>query len=362
MRSEAKGGGARGARIVNDARGFDRERMAKVPLPAALFVIYALILAAVLLAFRGTSRSVGVSLARAEEAMRLQRDEVLREGHLGPSGFAAAGSSLSSTMATTSVPPGALLAGSGSGLLAAGSGSASALPPLDAGLDESLDKTLDSGRRLPEDARPGWEDEGAGAGEDAWLESEPGAIDFADLHEPAGGSSSRTSSRSLFGDLDRAMQLPSVRKTPPREKFEMEARRMAGMRAAAAQHVGSTSAGGGKGFSRDARRRSGGGGGGGEEAGAGEDGGFPPGMPSRASPQKPLPHSFSPEARLMLPSSFAAPKLGPTREAKTIYPSEDATYGAAEFDVVVSPQQQEKAGRFSMTPEERILATHILGA
>jgi hypothetical protein len=335
--------------------------MAKVPLPAALFVIYALILAAVLLAFRGTSRSVGVSLARAEEAMRLQRHEVLREqrhevlreqrhevlreGDMGPLGFAAAGSSLSSTMATTSVPPGALLAGSGS---------ASALPPLDAGLDE----TLDSGRRLPEDARPGWEDEGAGAGEDAWLESEPGAIDFADLHEPVRGAASRTSSRSLFGDLDRAMQLPSVRKTPPREKFEMEARRMAGMRAAAAQHVGSTSAGGGKGFGRDARRRSGGG----EEAGAGEDGGFPPGMPSRASPQKPLPHSFSPEARLMLPSSFAAPKLGPTREAKTIYPSEDATYGAAEFDVVVSPQQQEKAGRFSMTPEERILATHILGA
>lgn len=274
---------------------------ATLPATAALFFIYLLVLAAIFLAFRGTRRSVAVSLQRAEVAM---------EG-------------------------GRTRAASGVGVRAE---AALLLPPLDAALQTG---GLGEGRRpgWEEDLEGGWEGEGEGQEEQDGEEED--AAGLAALYDPfPAPSRSSRSGGSLLNNLERAMDMPSVRRVPARERFELEAKRTQARGEAAAAAAAAASA----------PRR----------APAGTRG-----TPRRDSAPAPVPRHFSPEARLMLPAAFAPPPSQEQqqqrgREAKTIYPSEDATYGAAEFDVVVSPQQGREA-RFSMTPEERILASHIHG-
>lgn len=280
----------------------------------ALLLIYALVLGAIMLGFRGTERSVGVSLRRAEEGIRASRALSL------------------------SLPPSPALA------VDDAAAPAPLLPPLDAALQTG---------GLGEGARPGWEDAEAGLGEPAEGGMGYGDGDFAETltdafsAAPAPAPAPRRRSPSLLDGLDAALELPSVRRVPPREAAQAQWARQQARREEALEWVRERARA--DAAAEAARRAS--------------------GTPSRASraPPAPTPRAFTPEARLMLPDSFSAPAAaaaGPARTAKTIYPSEDATYGAAEFDVVSSPQQRHEgpeAARFSMTPEERILAAHVRG-
>jgi hypothetical protein len=284
----------------------------------ALLLIYALVLGAILLGFRGTERSVGVSLRRAEEGIRASRALSL------------------------SLPPAA------PGDPASAPSPALPLPPLDAALQ-------DAAGGLGEGARPGWEDAEAGAGEVGTAAQAMGAGmgygdgDFAEtLSDPfAPAPAPRRRTPSLLDGLDAALDAPSVRRVPPREAAQAQWARQQAKREEALEWVRERARA--DAAAEAARRASG-----------------TPSRAARSPAPAPTPRAFTPEARLMLPDSFSAPAAapGPARTAKTIYPSEDATYGAAEFDVVSSPQQRHEgpeAARFSMTPEERILAAHVRG-
>jgi hypothetical protein len=290
----------------------------------ALLFIYLAVLGAIFLAFRGTDRSVGVSLRRTEAALAARAAQAAA---------AAAGGPHEQQLPAPSSrgAPAALL-----------------LPPLDA--------ALQAGGDLGEGPRPGFED----AGEEAWalqdgVPEADGAEAAADPYHDAPLAGPRGGRRrpSLLGGLEQAMEMPSVRRVPARERFELEARaaRAFGQQQQQQQQQQQEEA---EHAARQLLLR------------AARGASRPRGSSATAPAPPAQRQSFSPEARLMLPAGFSAPPPPPPSRppARTIYPSEDATYGAAEFDVVVSPQQRPQqqgpeAARFAMTPEERILASHI---